>query len=220
STAKSTRRGKVAAKGVLSASDDGATRNRILEAAHRVFIRQGTASARTQEIADEAGVNKALVHYYFGTKALLADAVFARAAGELMPRIFHMVGDASLSLEEKVQRVVREQLRFHSAHPYLAGYLIVEAHTEPSRLQRILSPHGKAPLGVLRRQLADAAAAGEIRPVTAEQFVVDLMSLCVFPFVARPILQQVIGLDEARFRSFISARVRVLPQFFLAGLRP
>jgi AcrR family transcriptional regulator len=46
---------------------DQETRGKILDAAHTVFLRKGTAGSRTQEIADEAGVNKALVHYYFGT---------------------------------------------------------------------------------------------------------------------------------------------------------
>ncbi|HEY9013546.1 MAG TPA: TetR/AcrR family transcriptional regulator, partial [Gemmatimonadales bacterium] len=65
--------------------DDRETRERILDAAHAVFLRKGTAGSRTQEIADDAGVNKALVHYYFGTKAALADAVFERELATLAP---------------------------------------------------------------------------------------------------------------------------------------
>ena len=65
---------------------DGETRDRILDAAHTVFIRKGTAGARTQEIADKAGVNKALVHYYYGTKATLADAIFEQRWRPSLPR--------------------------------------------------------------------------------------------------------------------------------------
>ncbi len=201
-------------------SDDRATRERILSAAHRVFVRRGTAKARTQEIATEAGVNKALVHYYFGTKALLADTVFIAAAAELMPRIFGIVASETLSLDEKVHRVVREQIDFHSARPYLAGYLMVEAHTEPERLRHLLPPTGAVPLSVLRRQLADGAASGAIRRISAEDFVVNLLSLCVFPFVARPILERVIGLEGERFQAFSHNRRNELADFFLAGLRP
>src|SRR5919106_6787403 len=89
------------------------TRERILDAAHTVFLRKGTASSRTQEIAAEAGVNKALVHYYFGTKAALADAIFERALGTLLPRIFGILADPSRSIEEKVPDIVREQIDFH-----------------------------------------------------------------------------------------------------------
>src|ERR687898_476376 len=86
---------------------DQETRERILDAAHTVFLRRGTANSRTQEIAAEAGVNKALVHYYFGTKAALADAIFERALGTLLPRIFGILADPTRSIEEKVPAIVR-----------------------------------------------------------------------------------------------------------------
>jgi hypothetical protein len=73
---------------------------------------------------------------------------------------------------------------------------------------------------VLRRQLAAAAAAGEIRRISAEHFVANLMGLLVFPFVARPLFEVIVGLDADRFPAFGEARKRELPAFFLAGLRP
>src|SRR5258708_3365012 len=66
---------------------DGQTEQKILDAAHAVFVRSGTAGARTQEIAREAGVNSALLHYYFRTKDRLAQAVFQRAAMQLVPAV-------------------------------------------------------------------------------------------------------------------------------------
>lgn len=202
------------------AADEQATRERILAAAHRVFTTQGTAKARTQEIADEAGVNKALVHYYFGTKDALADAVFRNAASQFMPRIFGILASEELSIEEKVRGVVREQVDFHLARPYLAGYVISEAHAEPERVRAIMGGTGGAPLAVLRRQLAAAIVAGEIRRISAEQFVVSLVALLVFPFAVRPLLPVLVGIDADRFPAFVEARKRDLPDFFLAGLRP
>src|SRR5947199_7080719 len=78
---------------------------RILDAAHRVFVRRGTAGARMQEIADEAGVNKALLHYYFRSKNRLADAVFQRVAAGIFARLHEAVGSDS-ELEDKVRRIV------------------------------------------------------------------------------------------------------------------
>src|ERR671911_313081 len=108
----------------LEASAERETRERILDAAHAVFLRKGTANSRTQEIANEAGVNKALVHYYYGTKAALADAIFERALGTITPRIFGILADPDRSIEEKVPAITQEQIDFHSARPYLAGYLL------------------------------------------------------------------------------------------------
>ncbi len=197
------------------------TRDRILDAAHTVFIRKGTAASRTQEIAAEAGVNKALVHYYFGTKAALADAIFARALGTLMPRIFGILADPDRTIEEKVPAIVREQIEFQSARPYFAGYMVSELHAQPDRIARLMTRQGgKIPLDVIRKQLRDGAKAGKYRPMSAEQFVANMMGLLIFPFAIRPALSELLSLDETRWRAFIEERRRLLPDFFMAGLRP
>jgi TetR/AcrR family transcriptional regulator len=197
------------------------TRERILDAAHTVFVRKGTASSRTHEIATQAGVNKALVHYYFGTKAELADAIFERALGTIMPRIFGILADPHRSIEEKVPAIVKEQIDFHSARPYLAGYLISELHAEPDRIARMMARRaGRVPLDVLRKQLRDAAKAGRIRKISAEQFVANMMGLLIFPFAMRPVLCELLSLDDAGWHAFIEERRRLVPDFFMAGLRP
>src|SRR4029077_10489968 len=85
------------------------TEQRILDAAHRVFLRRGSAGARTQEIADEAGVNKALLHYYFRSKERLASAVFARAASRLLPPVIATLASDE-ELETKIERVIEIEL--------------------------------------------------------------------------------------------------------------
>ena len=199
---------------------DQETRDRILDAAHRVFIHKGTASGRTQEIADEAGVNKALVHYYFGTKAALADAIFARALGTLVPRIFGILADPNRSIEQKVPAIVKEQIDFNSAHPYLAGYMVAELHAHPERIARLMTAHGRVPLAVLRRQLQEGARAGRLRPIAPEQFVASMMGLLLFPFAIRPALCELLGFDSKRWAAFLEERRRILPDFVMAGLRP
>jgi len=197
------------------------TRERILDAAHTIFVRKGTAASRTQEIAAEAGVNKALVHYYFGTKAALADAIFERALGAIMPRIFGILADPTRSIEEKVPAIANEQIDFHSARPYLAGYLLSELHAEPDRIARLMVRRGgPVPLDVLRKQLRDAAKAGKFREISAEQFIANMMGLLIFPFAIRPALRELLSLDDTRWRAFIDERRRLVPDFFLAGLRP
>jgi AcrR family transcriptional regulator len=199
---------------------DRETRERILDAAHTVFMQRGTANSRTQEIADQAGINKALLHYYFGTKSALADAVFEQALGTIAPLIFGILADPNRSIEEKVNDVVREQIAFHSARPYLAGYMLSEMHAEPERVVRIFSKRGGVPLDALRRQLREAAKAGKIRPISAEQFVVNLMGLLIFPFAIRPALGPLLSINESNWPAFLEERRRLLPGFFLAGLRP
>jgi TetR/AcrR family transcriptional regulator len=199
---------------------DQETRERILEAAHRVFLRKGTAGSRTQEIADEAGVNKALVHYYFGTKAALADGIFERQLGSLTPLIFGILADENRTIEQKVRDIVRAQIDFHVARPYLAGYMISEMHAEPDRLVAIIERRGHPPREVVRRQIREAVDAGAMRPISAEQFIVNLMGLLIFPFAMRPGLMVLLEMEPSNWAAFMEERKRLLPDLILAGLRP
>src|SRR2546423_462692 len=116
----------------FSQSRDRDTERWILDAAHAVFLRHGTAGARMQEIAREAGVNSALLHYYFRTKDRLAASVFERAAGQLLPAVIRVLG-SDAELEAKVEQVVDIELRQLTATPYLPGSILSELthHPEP-----------------------------------------------------------------------------------------
>ena len=206
---------------------DGDTEQRILDAAHRVFLRRGSAGARTQEIADEARVNNALLHYYFRSKERLAEAVFRRAATALFPPVLAILASEG-ELESKVERVIQHELEVLLAHPYLPGYIVAEITHHPERVRQLLpsmtgiqvadiAPRVLASIG---RQIQARVAEGTMRAITPDQFLINLLSLCVFPFAARPLLQTVFGIDEASFARMIERRKRELPMFFLQALRP
>lgn len=206
---------------------DDRTEQRILAAARTVFLRTGTAGARTQEIAREAGVNSALVHYYFRSKEQLAAAVFRDAAREMMTAVIQvLMSDADL--EKKVADVVRLELDHLSATPGLPGYILCELSHHAERAPQFveaLTGHAPAEMGsrvrrLLGRQITAAVRAGRLRPIAVEQFMVNLISLCVFPFAARPMLAALLGLDARAFAVFIDRRRTELPLFFLQALRP
>lgn len=199
---------------------DIATRDRILDAAHTVFVRQGSANARTQEVADEAGVNKALLHYYFGTKEALAGAVFTRAQRELFPKVFAILGDPAVDIERKVRSIVEFYIDFLQRHPYLPGFIAAEVHANPERITEVVGRLGPPPLSVLQSQLDAEAAAGRMREIHAPQLVISLLAALVFPFVMRPVLEKLIFRHEGGFKAFLTERRRTLADFFLAGLRP
>jgi len=206
---------------------DGRTEQRILDAAHRVFTRAGTAGARTQEIARDAGVNSALLHYYFRTKARLAEAVFTRAAGQLMPAVIRILA-SDLDLDAKVAQVVEVELQQLTAAPYLPGYILSELAHHPERTGQLLSMAiGLAPADVgprvlasLRAQIDERVRAGRMHPIEPEQFVVNLLALCVFPFAAQAMLTALLGFGKTGFTRFIDRRRTELAPFFLRALRP
>jgi TetR/AcrR family transcriptional regulator len=202
------------------------TQDRILDAAHAVFVRRGTAGARMQEVADEAGVNKALLHYYFRSKDRLAQAVFRRAFQTLLPGVLEILLSEA-SLEEKVRRVVRFEMEKLAENPFLPGYVLSELTHQPERVHQLFESvvgtrvehMGQAMLSHLGRQLEAEAEAGRMRAIPAEQFVLNLFSLVIFPFAARPLMGAVMGVDEEGFGALMERRKETLPEFILNALR-
>ena len=157
-------------------SRDGDAEQRILDAAHAVFVRRGTAGARMQEIAAEAHVNQALLHYYFRSKERLARAAFERAGSQLMPAVIRVVASDE-ALEEKVAHVIALELDHLSRAPYLPGYIIGEVAHHPERAQQLIAAmtHGLTPedirprvFGALKRQIDQRVAAGAMRRIAPE----------------------------------------------------
>jgi AcrR family transcriptional regulator len=206
---------------------DTDTEARILDAAHIVFVRRGTAGARMQEIADEAGVNKALLHYYFRSKGRLAAAVFQRVARGLFLRVSETLG-SDAGIEDKVRRVVQLYLEQLTKTPYAPAYVISELNQHPDRAAQFVEAvrHIREQslnadvLDTLGKQLRRRVRAGEMRAISTPQFIANLASLCIFPFAARPMLCAILDLDDRGFARFIEERKTALPEFFLNALRP
>ena len=209
------------------AGEDQETEQRILDAAHAVFVRRGTEGARMQEIAEEAGVNKALLHYYFRSKDRLAEAVFLRAGRRLFPSVIATLL-SDLTLEDKVRRVVEIEIDNLSASPFLPGYVLCEINHHPERVGQLagalagqpVEGFGRGIAAGLQAQIDAQVDAGTMRPIPAEQFMANLLSLCLFPFAAQPMLRAVMGWGPDGFERFTAERKRTLADFFLNALRP
>ena len=210
-----------------SQSRDKDTEQRILEAARTVFLRDGTAGARMQEIAREAGVNQALLHYYFRSKERLSAAVFQQVASRIFPALVQTLG-ADSSLDEKIDALIGVYLDNLSENPFVPGYLISELHHHPQRVQQLLSiAIGAEPQTVLlpllkklEKQIDEQVRAGAMRRIQPQHLVINIVSLCIFPFAARPMLSIAFGLDDTGFARFISQRRKELPDFVRNALRP
>ena len=177
-----------------------------------------------QEIAAEAGVNKALLHYYYRTKDGLAQAVFRRVASTFMPVIIETMA-SDLSLEAKAEKVIQHYLEVFSRRPYLPGYVISEITHHPGRLPPLFAALAgtqikKRVLTKLGQQIDERVRAGTLAPIAPEQFLINIISLCVFPFAARPIIMVALGLDVKGFDRFIAQRRETLPPFVARALRP
>lgn len=208
-----------------SSERDSDTERRILEAARTIFVRRGTAGARMQEIAEEAGVNQALLHYYFRSKERLAATVFREAASRLIPAVLGVFG-SQVPFESKVEQFVHLYIDTVRQSPFLPGYLVSEMHHHPERLQKMLDSATVQPtlvaaefrerLGAELRELADK---GTIRHIAPEQLMANMLGLVVIPFVARPALRILFAMDDEAFARFLDERRAELPRMILNSLR-
>ncbi len=207
-------------------SRDGDTERRILDAARRVFIRRGSAGARMQEIAAEAAVNPALLHYYFRSKDALALAVFREAAAKLFPGVLRILSGTE-PLEVRIERVVHHYIDTLRENPFLPGYVLAEINFDPGRIAALAidaaSPgQPSAPRQMLARldaELAQHAAWGDLTPIRGEQFIVNLAAMCVFPFAARPMIAAILGIGAPQWDAFLDERRAELPRFILNAIR-
>ena len=183
------------------------TEERILEAASKVFRQRGFDGARMQEIADEAGINKALLHYYFRSKEQLFERVFRASAKEFFGSLLTVLRSEE-PLREKVVRLCDLYVSVSLEHPYIPVFILTEAHRKGAGfVARMISEEGVLPdFEPMRRQIAEEAAAGRIHPIAAEQLMMDILGLCLFPAIARPMMQRMMGISDEGFRQALELR--------------
>lgn len=198
---------------------DQSTEERIFAAAREVFQEVGFTGARMQAIAVRAGINKSMLHYYYRSKGHLFEAVFKDSASRVIPVLVgSLQGEAPLV--ERIRTLVHTYLDLLAANPHLPGFLVFELQREPARLKAFMSAQAGAPFAGLRQDIERSVAAGEIRPIDPVQLIVNVIALCVFPFLARPILQGVSHMDDAQFARFIEERKQQVYEFILRAIAP
>jgi AcrR family transcriptional regulator len=174
--------------------------------------------ARMQDIADEAGINKALLHYYFRSKDQLFEKIFSETASRLIPKIKALLLD-DIGFYEKVERFCAEYIDMAMANPYIPAFVLHELNKQPAAfIEKIFA--GELPdLRKLEQQLKQEIKAGRIRNISIAELVMNMMSLCIFPFVGKPMLGAVLGLDNESFRKIMEARKKTVPEFLFQAIR-
>lgn len=181
-----------------------------------IFQRKGLSGARMQEIADAVGINKAMLHYYFESKERLFAAIFEEAATMLFA-VINRVLEADLTLADKLQTFVNEYLDVLLAHPHIPVFVLAEAHQNPERAHQLAST---LRLERFTAQIEGEVRAGRIRPTDSQRVLLDLLSLCVFPFAARPMMHGLFGLNDEGFKEMINRRKIEIPHLLMLSLEP
>lgn len=184
----------------------------ILDAARKVFVRLGPVKARMQDIAAEADITPSLLHYYFRSRADLYQAVCREEVEHFAPKQAELFA-SDRPLLEKLQVFAERVIEFHASNPHHAAFVVFETHYNPEHTECIAQAMSSLDLDVVQEQIDAHVEAGEMEPVRAEHLFTHVLSLCIFPFVARHIFQAAYGMDDEAYTAFLDARRETVPQF-------
>ncbi|ADN02888.1 TetR/AcrR family transcriptional regulator [Spirochaeta thermophila] len=175
---------------------DISTEERIRKAAFEVFSEKGKAGTTIKEIARRAGVNKALVHYYFRTKDRLYETI-AEEMARLALRLVFRPGDEDLSLEELLPVLIKRHIETMRAHPQLFRFLIGELASNRAEFLAIfarqLTLGDRHVWSYFLEKIEEARKEGRIKEVDPLQLILDVLSLNIFPLLVAPALLPLIA---------------------------
>lgn len=199
-------------------TEDLNTEQKILIAAKKVFIEKGLDGSRMQEIADEAGINKALVHYYYRSKGKLFEAVFHEAFFKLVPNVLSLLKQ-DLPLFDKIRFFTEKYIELFIDNPFIPGFVLHELNRNPDRIVGLISDIGIKPEFFLE-QIKQEVERGNINPISPQHLIVNMLAMSIFPFVASPILRNIIFKgDEQALKQFLVERKKTVPEFIINSIK-
>ena len=194
------------------------TEARIIKAATKVFVKKGRAGTSMQDIADEARINRTLLNYYFRSKDKLFNLVFEDAFMRFIPEIVRVL-QSDLPLENKFIRFIDHYSNVLRDNPLIPAFILHELNTNPERLVENIKSRGAEP-EIILAQIRQEMEQGHIRKTDPRQLMVNLLSLLIFPFAAKPVLKGMfLKDDEQEYIRFLDERKEFLKEYFINSIK-
>lgn len=194
------------------------TEEKILNAAQTVFIEKGMDGARMQQIADKAKINKALLHYYFRTKQKLFEAIFTKVFQQIFPNITVLI-QSDKPIEEKLSVFIEKYIELMLRNPFLPSFILKEINRDPEFLATLIKRQGINPSDIFE-MFEKEIAAGNIREIDPRDLMLNILSLSIFPFAAKPLLQiMFFENDKKSYNDFLIKRKTTVKEFVLNSIQ-
>ena len=191
---------------------------RIKAAARKVFHQKGYAGTRTRDIAEEAGINHAMVNYYFRSKEKLFGIVMLETMTFFFKGVSAILNNENTSLEEKIEQVVANYIDLLLEEPELPTFMFNEVRTNPEPFVANTPILQALEHSVLALQYAEAVAQGRITEPNLIHTVLNVISLVIFPFIAQPIFTALSRTDKEAYKTLMFERKKLIPQWIKAML--
>jgi AcrR family transcriptional regulator len=190
-------------------AEEPQTEKLIKDKAKVLFFQKGFLNATTQEIADEAGVNRALIHYYFRSREQMLEILLDEALQEKKDRVRQIL-TSDVSFQEKIANYINAVVDYGLAYPYLDNFIISETARRPDKVKLFCSRDKVKSSDLIAKELQVEIKNKRIAPISAEHFMVNLISLCNYPLLAKSVFQTIHGLTDTAYRKFLIERKRII----------
>lgn len=198
---------------------DKSTEESILQVARKAFTQKGLTGARMQDIADGAGINKALVHYYFESKEKLFALIFQQEFRKFFSNLAAVLSD-DIPLFEKIQQIVALDIERINQFPDMPLFVLNEISRNPAMMvKQFKQLQAKDVLLGFQKQIDAEVKKGIIRKISAQQLLINIQSLSIFPFVAKPMIRKVMQMTEKQYQEMIQARKKEVAQFIINAIK-
>ncbi len=195
------------------------TEQKIIQAAKAVFIRKGLDGARMQEIADEAGINKALLHYYFRSKDKLFDSIFQYELKRMLPVLVNIL-ESDKSFPEVIPIFFEQYIDFLKKNPHLPHFILYEIAKDPELIAKKLKNGNINPAAAINKKIEAEKEKGTIKEnIDSRQLIINLISLAVFPFVGRELISRMLNYSSEEYDEMLEERKAILPEFVKKALK-
>ena len=190
---------------------DISTEEKIINAARIVFHKKGYAASRTRDIAEEAGINLALLNYYFRSKEKLFNIVMLETFQNFFNSIFAIFNNVDTSLEEKIENFASQYIDLLFREPEIPLFIMNEIQNNANKLLEQINIKNSVFDSEFVKQYNQAVNEGRIQNISFLHFMMNFMGLIIFPFVAKPLFKEISGMNEEEFNAIIEERKRLIP---------
>ncbi len=192
-------------------SNDASTEEKIKATARRLFTKKGYSAVTTREIAAEAGINVALLNYYFRSKEKLFDIVMLENLQQFVKGVVAIINNEQTSLENKIELLADHYIEMLLHNPDIPLFILNEMRNDPEKLVKNMDIQNKFASSYLVKQIMGIREKEHLPPINPLHYLVNMLGLIIFPFIAAPIIQTVGHLNKDQYAAMMLDRKKLIP---------
>jgi AcrR family transcriptional regulator len=193
----------------ISIKTDGSAEEKIKAAARKLFTQKGFSATKTRDIANEAGINLALLNYYFRSKEKLFEIIMLENIGHFFQGVLLIVNDQTSDFYKKIESLVDFYISRLTDNPDVPLFVMNEARNNPENLSikfNLMDSY-------FMIQFMEEIKKGKIKKINPIHLMINILGLTIFPFAARPMMKKIRNISEEEFHTLMQERKKMVPEW-------